>query len=607
MKSELGPERTRKNLARHWTAAAALRGRRSRAGAARAAAALAALLALAACGQATKASTAAQNVITVAETPARLGTISAVSSFSGSVSPRWTVSIVPKIQGQIAELRVHEGQRVGQGTVIAVLDHHAQDDQLAQAKANVDAAQAKLQAMLAGARPEDVAAARAQAAAAEAAVSNLRHGRPDAVAQAKAALKAAQDKLAQAQAGGRTETVQQARDKLNADQASLNKLLAGPSPQDITNAKLAVQQAKDRLYADQTADDAQVARGLMTQQQRQASLDVDQTGIDQANTSLAKLVAPPNPNDVAQAQAAVHADQQALALAKQPNTPADIAQLQAAVQQAQAQLAQAQQPGSQAQISQAQQQANAQQALAAKAAKPYISSDIAQAQAAVQVAQAAEQTAQSSLADMTISAPASGVLSSLPIAVGSLVGPGSPIATLISSKVEVDAGVAESQIALFKQGQPATVRVSSAPQPVAGEVFFVSPVADVKTRQFTVKVEPSSPTPVLRSGMSATIEIQTGKRQNAVLAPKDAVIQRSGQEIMFLDQSGRAKMVVVRIGLSNGSEVQILKGVQPGEQIILPGSLNLADGDTVAAASPEPGPASASSSASPLASPSGGK
>src|SRR5205807_1023986 len=107
--------------------------------------------------------------------------ITSVFSFSGSVAPTWTVSLTPKTSGQVVDLKIRQGQRVNKGDVVAVLDHRALDDQVTSARANLSSAQAKLNTLLAGARPEDVAAARANAAAAQAAVANLSQGRPESI------------------------------------------------------------------------------------------------------------------------------------------------------------------------------------------------------------------------------------------------------------------------------------------------------------------------------------------------------------------------------------------------------------------------------------------
>lgn len=523
-------------------------------------------LAVTACGQppAPGLDASSKNVIAVSETPATLGTISSVLSFSGSVSPRWTVNVMPKISGTVSDLKVQEGQKVDAGEILAVLDHRSLDDELAQATANVSAARARLRTVQAGARPEDVAAARAQAEAGQATVT-----------QAGANLESARQKLAQAQAGGRAEVVAQARAKLDADQAGLRKLLNGALAQDVTNARLAVEIAKDKLFADQTNYDFQVHNGLMSKEMRESALAADQTAIDQASTQLAKLVAPPRPEDVVQARAAVEADEQALATAQQPYRPEDIAQLEQAV------------IASQAQLNQAQQQTTALSATAAKAAKPYTPEDLEQARAAVDVAQASAHSAQTAVDDATIAAPASGWLAVVPVAPGSLVSPQTPVATLISANLEVDATVEEGQVALVGEGQPARIRGLAAGD-VPGQVLSVAAQADTRTRKFTVKVVPIALQTPFRAGMSATVDIQTGRQEQAVLVPRAAVLQRNGQQAVFVDEAGHAKMVPVQTGYSDDSQVQLRAGVDAGALVILPGSLDLADGDAVKAASSVP-------------------
>jgi RND family efflux transporter MFP subunit len=447
------------------------------------------------------------------------------------------------------------------------LEHRALDDQVASAQANLVASQAKLNGILSGARREDIAAANAQANAAQAGV-----------AQAQANVESAKQKQAQAQAGGRAESVGQAQAKLDADQASLAKLFNGAHPLDVTSARLAVEQAKDKLFADQTSNDRQVQNQLISKEIRQAALDVDQTAIDQANTMLARLMAPPRPEDMAQLQAAVNADKQALEIAKQPNRPEDVAQLQQAVGAAQAQ------------VDQAQQQAAGLRALAVKAAQPYTADDITQARAGVGVAEASLQSAQTQLGYATVRAPSEGIVSEVPVAVGSQVGPATAIATLISSDVVVQAQVEESQVAIFKEGQAASITPTGAMSDVAGRVLVVAPAADAKTRKFMVKVAPLSPSGTLRAGMSAAVSIQTGQQDDAVLIPKDAVLQRNGQQIVFTDEHGRAKLNAVQVAGGDATNAHISSGIATGAAVILPGSIELSDGQAVTATT-EPGPA----------------
>jgi HlyD family secretion protein len=518
--------------------------------------ALVLVLALAACRPTETKPTGTAPAIAVNAVAAERGDITSALSYSGAVSPTWTVAVTSKVSGPIVELHAEAGRAVAGGEVLAVIDHRALDDQVAQARANLRAAEARLSTLLAGGRTEDVAAAEAGAAAADSQVSG-----------AAANLAAAKERLAAANAGGRAEVVAQAQAKLDADRAALDKLLNGPTQFDKRNAELALMAAKDRLYQDQTLYDYQQARGQVSNEQRRAALIADQLAIEQAQLALDKLLAPPRAEDVAAARALVAADEQALTLAQQPSRPEEIAQLEQAVAAAQAQL------------DAAGQQSAAQRALADKASKPYTAQDIAQARAAVDVARAALQASETVVADATITAPADGILSDVPVALGSLVGPQVPIATLLSPDLEVLVSVEESQVLLFQEGQDATITVASA-SPMSGIVTLIAPAADPRTRKFSVKVRPTQ-TGILRSGMSAVVNIEIGQQLGAVLIPREVVIQRNGKDIVFVDDNGRARQREVRTGLGDGLHLPVLSGIAPGEMVIIPSSVDLSDGDAV--------------------------
>jgi len=99
-------------------------------------------------------------------------------------------------------------------------------------------------------------------------------------------------------------------------------------------------------------------------------------------------------------------------------------------------------------------------------------------------------------------------------------------------------------------------------------------------------VVPNNPDGNLRAGMSTDVVVQTARADNAIIVPPAALQQRSGQQFVFTSVDGRARMQIVNIGLSNASAVQITSGVQPGDTVILPGSITLSDGESIVAAGP---------------------
>ena len=86
--------------------------------------------------------------------------------------------------------------------------------------------------------------------------------------------------------------------------------------------------------------------------------------------------------------------------------------------------------------------------------------------------------------------------------------------------------------------------------------------------------------------MSTSVSIQTQTATDAIVIPQGALRQRNGQQIVFTADAGVTRMNVVRTGVANIAEVQIVEGIQPGDQVILPGSIDLTDGLAVAVAPP---------------------
>jgi len=155
-------------------------------------AALASVFLLAACG--VKPDTGIAPGETKAAVPVKLGQVASGNirsslTYSGDLSPKYTVNVMPKESGRILKLAVDLGSQVKRGDVIADLQHNQLDAQLAESRAALEAAQAKLAGVQAQGRPEQVAQAQAALDAANQKLSGLQaQGRPEQVAQAQAAV-----------------------------------------------------------------------------------------------------------------------------------------------------------------------------------------------------------------------------------------------------------------------------------------------------------------------------------------------------------------------------------------------------------------------------------
>jgi HlyD family secretion protein len=132
-----------------------------------------------------------------------------------------------------------------------------------------------------------------------------------------------------------------------------------------------------------------------------------------------------------------------------------------------------------------------------------------------------------------------------------------------------------------KIGQRAQARMDAFPGfQLGGRVEFVSPVAKIveKVAYFdTVVALTTLPAEIrarVRLGMSAAIEIVTADRQNVVAIPVQAVIREAGETFVDLVDSGqggaKGMRIPVKLGVSTTKMVEVLDGLQEGDQIVLP-------------------------------------
>jgi len=407
------------------------------------------------------------------------GPIETAIDYSGNVKSVDEVVVLPKASGRIESVNVEEGDHVGKGDILAVLE----SDTL---KAQVD--------------------------------------------QASAALQVAEIQIQQMQDGGRVEQIAAAQAAVDAAQAQLDRVRLPLNENEQAVAKSAEVQAKAALKAAQAAYD-QIAwydgKGMLPQS---VALEQATIGYEAAHAQY----------------------EEALSGAK----PEDIRAAQAMVDQAKAQLA--------------------------LARNPYRDTDLALAAAQYLQAKAAFDLMELQLKETIIRSPMEGVVAAAPMSVGSMAGPTTPMATIVSSDVEVIVKVEESRIGEIKTGQPTSISVAAFPdQKFTGEVSLVSPTANDSDRTFEVKITPDQQDSLLRAGMFAEVNLTTEQYANALLVPASAVVTEGNESYVYVVDNGEVAKRIVTTGLVNKDSVQIQSGLTLGEQVVLSGQKSLNPGDWV--------------------------
>jgi membrane fusion protein (multidrug efflux system) len=134
-------------------------------------------------------------------------------------------------------------------------------------------------------------------------------------------------------------------------------------------------------------------------------------------------------------------------------------------------------------------------------------------------------------------------------------------------------------VRFIRSGQKTPLRIDALPgAELVGTVDFVSFKADPATKTFLVRTVVDNPEKRIRPGMIGRVAFLRRVIPDAVAAPLFALVDKSGERIVFVEKDGRAESRTVAIGVIEGDRVQILEGLAPGDRLIVKGQTEVEDG-----------------------------
>ena len=182
------------------------------------------------------------------------------------------------------------------------------------------------------------------------------------------------------------------------------------------------------------------------------------------------------------------------------------------------------------------------------------------------------------LAYSEIRSPINGVVTDRPTYPGETPPPGAPLLTVMdTTSVIAKAHVPQDQAVQLKPGDAATMKAAGEIE-VAGKVTLVSPALDPNSTTVEVWVEAPNPDGRLRPGASVTLEMVARTVNDAVVVPASAVLKTpEGASTVMVIQDGKATQTEVETGIRDGNEVQVTKGLNGGETVVVRGAYGLPD------------------------------
>ena len=173
-----------------------------------------------------------------------------------------------------------------------------------------------------------------------------------------------------------------------------------------------------------------------------------------------------------------------------------------------------------------------------------------------------------------IYAPQDGVVASLSVRDGMYIKPATRVMSLADlSSVWLLAEVFERQADWVEVNQPAEVTLAFLPgRTWEGRVEYIYPSLDPKTRTLKARLRFPNPDEALKPNMYANVIIYGGPKDDVVVIPIEALIRTGREErVVIALGEGRFESRTVRAGIESGEWVEVIEGVQPGEDIVVSG------------------------------------
>jgi len=218
--------------------------------------------------------------------------------------------------------------------------------------------------------------------------------------------------------------------------------------------------------------------------------------------------------------------------------------------------------------------ARAQQAAARaqSAANADQGTDVTQAQAQLAVASSATAAARARLDQAVLSAPADARVLARLVEPGQIVQPGRALLSLaLAGPLLLVAQVDERFLEQLQVGQVASVLADAFPnQRFSARVQSISPLVDAQRGAVEVKFSlPQAPPAFLREDMTLSIEVETARRDTALVVPASALRGDGSSATVLVERDGRAQARKVRLGLRTLEAAEVLDGLAAGDTVLL--------------------------------------
>jgi membrane fusion protein, heavy metal efflux system len=181
---------------------------------------------------------------------------------------------------------------------------------------------------------------------------------------------------------------------------------------------------------------------------------------------------------------------------------------------------------------------------------------------------------------MVVKAPVSGVITAVTVGVGSFINDSTAAIVTIANvdPIWVTANVPEGDLRQIAKGLPAEVTLAAYPSEILhGKVQFVDAMLASDTRRDRVRIAFTNPDTKLKPNMFATVTLLLPQPPQ-IFVPQSAILMNNDTTTVLVEVSAWAfQRRSVELGLDEGSEVRIVKGLNGGERVVVRGGVLIND------------------------------
>ncbi|MCB0744905.1 MAG: efflux RND transporter periplasmic adaptor subunit, partial [Ignavibacteriae bacterium] len=177
-----------------------------------------------------------------------------------------------------------------------------------------------------------------------------------------------------------------------------------------------------------------------------------------------------------------------------------------------------------------------------------------------------------------IRAPFNGVIGNFDLVIGERIGAGDKLFKLFSTyTMKIDINILESELNKVSIGNNVEIEIPALPEEkFIGKVSQISPYIDTENRTSKIVLSIKNIDSKIKPGMFAKVLVASKTLNDKILIPKDALLVRDKRNLVFTVEDSLAKWKYVDIGEQNDKYIEVINGVNAGENIIVEGHFNLA-------------------------------